>query len=167
MKNINTIRLTLVPLTLDQLNAWLEDGSAIDRELVCHYRGEKLQNDFEKNVRSQCEAISKDAANWLWHTLWLVLRNEDRLVIGTFNFNGAPDDEGCVGICYNLAPEFRHCGYMTETVRAMCRWARLQPGICQISARTDPDNIPSQKVLYQCGFIEQERNNTSLWTLSP
>ena len=164
MKSINTVRLTLVPLSLEQLNTWLNDVQALEHELVCHYRGEKLQNDFESRVRVQLSKVQNDLANWLWNTFWLILRNEDRLVIGSFQFNGAPNDEGLVRIGFELSPEFRHCGYMTEAVRAMCRWAKLQPGIYQICAQTECDNIASQKVLYQCGFIEQERNNISLWT---
>lgn len=37
---------------------------------------------------------------------------------------------------------FEKQGYMTETVRALCAWAKQQPGVRHITAETEPDTAP-------------------------
>jgi len=164
MKSVQTARLTIIPLEASQLKMLADDLGALERALIAHYCGEKRDEAFLKMVARQVEAVANDPANEVWNTLWLIMRNEDRLIVGSFDFKGAPDADGRVEIGYGLAQEFRHCGYMTETVRAMCRWARLRGKIYEILAETECDNLASQKVLYQCGFIEQERGARIKWS---
>lgn len=45
---------------------------------------------------------------------------------------------------------------MTETVRALCAWAKQQPGVWHITAETEPDNRASQRVLQRAGFHPAE-----------
>lgn len=54
---------------------------------------------------------------------------------------------------YGLKEEYRHHGYMTEAVIAITEWALSQDGVKQVEAETDAENIDSQKVLFQSGFV--------------
>jgi len=45
---------------------------------------------------------------------------------------------------------------MTETVRALCAWAKQQPGVRHITAETEPDNRASHRVLQRAGFHPAE-----------
>ncbi len=164
MNHVQTARLTIIPLSAVQLRLFIEDVGALERELIMHYCGEQRDEAFLQMVKQQLESVTKDPANWMWHTLWLIVRNEDRLAVGSFDFKGAPDAEGRVEIGYGLAQAFRHYGYMTETVRAMCRWTRLSGKAYEIVAETDCNNAASQKVLFQCGFIEQARGERVQWS---
>lgn len=47
---IETDRLHLIPLTANQLNMWIEDIPAIERELNCTYRAEKCNIAFHSWV---------------------------------------------------------------------------------------------------------------------
>lgn len=54
---------------------------------------------------------------------------------------------------------------MTETVRALCAWAKQQPGVRQLTAETEPDNRASQRVLQRAGFHPAEADATRWWSL--
>lgn len=45
---------------------------------------------------------------------------------------------------------------MTETVRALCAWAKQQPGVRHITAETEPDNRASQRIQQRAGFHPAE-----------
>ena len=42
---------------------------------------------------------------------------------------------------------------MTEAVKAITEWALSQESVKQVEAETDAENIASQKVLSQSGFV--------------
>lgn len=46
---------------------------------------------------------------------------------------------------------------MTETVRALCAWAKQQPGVWHITAETEPDNRASQRIQQRAGSIPPKR----------
>lgn len=162
MFSVNTTRLTIIPLAAEQLDRFIEDKASFEAEFVSVYRGETLSPEFLTRLRARAAKLHRDPANWRWNTCWLIMRNEDRVVMGSFAFMDEPNDDGEVEIEYGLASEFWHCGYMTETVRAMCRWARHLPGVYSMIAKPAPDNIASKKVLINCGFIEDYNN---FWVL--
>lgn len=53
----------------------------------------------------------------------------------------------------------------TETVKAMCTWAKKQPHVTHIIAETEIDNLPSQRILTRCGFVSTKRDETIWWKL--
>lgn len=54
---------------------------------------------------------------------------------------------------------------MTETVRALCAWAKQQPGVWHITAETEPDNRASQRIQQRAGFHPAEADATRWWSL--
>lgn len=121
---------------------------------------------FLEIVRGQLEAVRRDPGNYPWHSFWLLIRKEDRVVVGSADFKNIPDALGETEIGYGLGPEFEHCGYMTEAVREMCRWALEQPGVCAVIAETERDGFASQRVLERCGFSLDRNGDTLWWKLS-
>jgi len=47
----------------------------------------------------------------------------------------------------------RGCGYATEAVRALVAWALGQDGVARVTARCDPENTASVRVLEKTGFV--------------
>ena len=89
----------------------------------------------------------------IWYAIWnMELKDESGIIVGDFCFKGLSDD-GVIEIGYGLKEEYRHHGYMTEAVKVITEWALSQDGIKQVEAETDAENIASQKVLLQSGFI--------------
>ena len=89
----------------------------------------------------------------IWYAIWTMeLKDESGIIVGDFCFKGLSDD-GVIEIGYGLKEEYRHHGYMTEAVKVITEWALSQDGVKQVEAETDAENIASQKVLLQSGFI--------------
>ncbi len=63
-----------------------------------------------------------------------------------------PPAEGVLHIGYGIAPARRRLGHARAAVRALCNWARDDARVLGISAETNIDNLPSQKVLTANGF---------------
>lgn len=162
---IETGRLELIPLTPMQLRLWAENITGLEKELSAAYMAEPMKDEFLNIVRNQLKIAEKDPDNYLWHSFWLILRKEDRVIVGSADFKGPPDKSGSVEIGYGLGKAFEHQGYMTETVKAMCAWALRQSKVTAVTAETDLDGLASQKILQQCGFKKYEERDTAWWRI--
>ena len=106
-------------------------------------------------VRGALERIvAADAAG---HSLepffaYVIVRRSDGLAVGDAGFHGPPDDAGNVEIGYALVPAARGAGLASEATGLLVDWARGQPGVRTVSARVDPANGPSRRVLVRLGF---------------
>ncbi len=160
---VETKRLTLLPLSARQLKLWLDDTAALERELTCVYQAEPLEGFFREIVRGQVAVVENDPSGFMWHTFWLLLRQSDRVVVGSADFKDAPGAAREVEIGYGLGKAFEHHGFMTEAVEAMCAWALRQENVRHVIAETEPDNLASQRILQRCGFYETSRGETIWW----
>ncbi|ENK0838753.1 GNAT family N-acetyltransferase [Clostridium botulinum] len=157
---IQTERLELIPLTLNQLKLWIEDISQLEKELDCSYKAESMEGFFLEVVKGQYEITQKDPNNYLWHSFFFLVRKDDRVVVGSADFKDIPNENGEVEIGYGLGKEFEHNGYMTEAVKSMCGWALKQNGVTSVIAETDLEGLASQKILKRCGFKKDKEEET-------
>ncbi|GAA0077656.1 GNAT family N-acetyltransferase [Clostridium sp. CTA-5] len=162
---IQTERLEIIPLTLNQLKLWIEDIPALERELDCSYKAEPMEGFFLEIVKNQYEITLKDPNNYLWHSFFFLIRKYDRVVVGSADFKDIPNENGEVEIGYGLGKEFEHNGYMTEAAKAMCNWALKQNGVTNVIAETDLEGLASQKILERCGFENYKQGETLWWRL--
>jgi ribosomal-protein-alanine N-acetyltransferase len=162
---IQTERLELIPLTLNQLKLWIEDIPALEKELECSYKAETMEGFFLEIVKGQYEITRKDPNNYLWHSFFFLIRKEDRIVVGSADFKDIPNENGEVEIGYGLGKEFERNGYMTEAAKAMCDWALKQNGVKNVIAETDLEGLASQKILERCGFKNDKQGETLWWRL--
>ena len=89
----------------------------------------------------------------IWYALWNIeLNDESETVVGNLSFKGLGDD-GVLEIGYGTSDGFEGCGYMTEAVTAVAKWAAAQDGVKLIEAETEDDNAASKRVLQKSGFI--------------
>lgn len=124
-----------------------------------------MEGIFKEIVSSQLLACKKDPAHYMWYTFWFLIRKSDRTVVGSASFKDIPNEKGEVEIGYGLGKAFEHNGYMTEAVKALCRWALGQNGVQHVTAETDPEGSASQNILKTCGFTEYKRDETIWWRL--
>lgn len=160
---LETKRLLLLPLDEVQIKNWTENIPALEQALCCAYDGERMEGVFLQIVRGQIKKMQNDRENWLFHTFWLLLRKEDRTVVGAVDFKAPPDKDGAVEIGYGLNAAYEHNGYMTEAVEAMCGWAFAQPDVRTILAETERENGASQRVLQRCAFRLYREAETLWW----
>ncbi len=160
---IETERLELIPLTPRQLRLWVEDISTLEKEISSVYRSEPMEGFFLEIVRGQINITEADSIHYMWHSFWLIVRKEDRSIIGSADFKDVPDPYGDVEIGYGLGKEFEHNGYMTETVKVMCNWALNQSEVNSVIAETEMAGLASQRILARCGFKKYKETDTFWW----
>ena len=107
-----------------------------------------------------------DKENYVWHTFWLIITKTDRIAVGSADFKDIPDKNGEVEIGYGLGEKHTEKGYMTEAVRAMCKWAFESALVKSIVAETETDNEPSKRLLTRCGFKKYLEGETLWWRLN-
>lgn len=133
---IKTKRMTLQPMTVEQLREKIENTS--DR-------------DMKQAYTEMLEGCENHEADLLWYIPWKMILKENNQWIGDLAFKGAPVD-GVVEIGYGLEPEYEGKGYMTEAVKCMTEWAFSNEGVYFVEAETASDNIASQRLLTKNGF---------------
>lgn len=84
---------------------------------------------------------------WMW----------DGEFCGSIGFRWKPGTEAlpptCLGhIGYSVVPWKRRAGYATTALRLLLPEAKAE-GLRYVEIKTDPDNIPSQRVVLACGGV--------------
>lgn len=162
---LETERLEICALNANQLKLWIEDIAALEKELNCSYKAEPMEGIFLEIVKGQLKITEQDPDNYMWHSFWFLIRKADRTVVGSADFKDIPDANKEVEIGYGLGKDFEHKGYMTETVKAMCKWAMNQKNVSHVIAETNLDGYASGRILKRCGFVETKRDETIWWRL--
>ena len=155
---LTTERLRIVPLTPRQLGLWLHDIPALGKELDCRCTAGSPRGDFRRIVEGQYALAAADPVNHLFHTFWFLILRDGGAVAGSACFKGAADADGRVEIGYGLEKAFEKQGYMTEAVRALCAWAKQQPGVRQLTAETDPDSLAARSAKGRVSSRRSGRN---------
>jgi RimJ/RimL family protein N-acetyltransferase len=83
---------------------------------------------------------------------YVIVRLSDGLAVGDAGFHGPPTEDGEVEIGYALVPAARGTGLAAEATALLVEWARTQPGVRSVTARVEPSNGPSRRLLERLGF---------------
>jgi [ribosomal protein S5]-alanine N-acetyltransferase len=103
---------------------------------------------FEKFADEHAAMVAEQDAGT---AAYYVLVDDDGSVLGRFNLYRFQDGSAEVG--YRIAQHVAGRGVTTETVRELCQLAVTRHGLRTLTAGTSNDNIASQKVLANAGFI--------------
>ena len=93
---------------------------------------------------------------------YMIVRCSDGLAVGDAGFHGPPGAEGEVEVGYALVPRARGMGLASESVALLTEWALAQPGVSAVSARVEPGNAPSVRVLERFGFTADGQSGDHL-----
>lgn len=93
--------------------------------------------------------------------MYVIVRSDDDQAIGGIGWHGPPS-AGSVEIGYDLCESARGNGYATEALRSAARWALDQPGVDVVLARTEEENVASQRVMERAGFVRIETDEDLL-----
>lgn len=150
---INTERLTIKPLTYNQLLKYIENNHSLEAELglseTIRTISPELKYALEQTILLQVADASK---NYLYSTLWTVISKAENKMVGDLCFIGEPNNLGEIEIGYGTYDEFQRKGFMTEAVGGMIEWAKQQPNVKAITASTDKTNVASYTVLEKNNF---------------
>ncbi|GAB2573418.1 GNAT family N-acetyltransferase [Spirosoma areae] len=161
---IETPRLTLIPLTLDQLRLHVADRYRLEETLGLH-KGHREVAELLLSVITHftIPRLQDPANDPLYHTLWMAIDRQKQQFVAEAKFKGEPDETGTIEIGYGTYPALHRQGYMTEMVSGLIHWAGGQPGVERVVADTASENVASQKVLEKNGFQLFDRLENMLW----
>lgn len=89
--------------------------------------------------------------------LYLVILENQKLVIGGAGFVGRPDADGSVEIVVELEPLVRKQGYGTEAIAALVEIARKN-GALRVTSGTSVEDANGQRAMERGGFAEVGRD---------
>jgi ribosomal-protein-alanine N-acetyltransferase len=162
---VETERLRIVPLNARMLRAYIYGNRKLESEL-------NMLRPFRKMkyaVRCRAEylilpRVSKSPGDhYLFHSFWLVIDKNTRLLVAELGFKGIPNKSGEVEIGYGTFFGFRRKGYMTEAVSGMIAWAGSRSDIRCILAEADEKNLASLRVLEKNGFRPIGQKGQMTW----
>ncbi len=163
--SLSTPRLTLIPFSEDLLRLALTDRETLEQRLSARFLPQWHTEPQLRVLNGILQALEADPESRVWR-FYFILHIDDRAVIGDAGFKGPPDHEGSVEIAYGIVPAYRRQGYAFEAVQALVKWAFSRPGVRQITAGCDHDNVGSIRILEKLGMQRVGVSSRSLsWIL--
>lgn len=166
--HIHTERLTLIPLSQEQLYLLMTDLSALELRLDVPLSADIMTEPLYPVIRTKIQKMaSLSVEEYCWITYWLIAIKTPSFGVGLIGYKGIPNLHGEVEIGYGISPNMQGKGYMTEAVNAFSHWAFQADDCLAIRAQTDPHNIASQKVLQKAKFsLTGKKEDLLQWHLS-
>jgi [ribosomal protein S5]-alanine N-acetyltransferase len=169
MIRVKTARLTLLALTPDLLETLVRGWADLEAALGINAAGiwipDELREAMPQSFAICLEQCKTQPDDYLWHTVWPIIHNEENRVIGTIGLGGPPKERRVI-IGYWIDERYRNRGYGTEAVQALAQWAFENPTVSSVTASTPEENLASQRVLQKSGFNRRgEYEGSPLWVL--
>ena len=149
---IETDRLELHHIRGDQLIELLEERSDLLALKGANFTNPlRVLVDFQGPLAWRVPQVKADPACNKWFVRWIVLK-ENREIIGSTSFHGAPDGEGMIEIGLGIESDYQNKGLAKESLLGMWRWAAAFPEVRTLRYTVSPDNAPSIAVINYFGF---------------
>ena len=153
MIRLETPRLTLMALTVQQMR-WQRDSFArLEQALGLAASGQRLEDELRPIVSRAISHIRRRPHHAHWHCQWAAVLKEERRIVGSLAFKGPPNRDDEVEIGYGFDPSYHNRGLATEAVGEMVRWALGEDGVEAVIAETANMNVASMRVLQKVGFV--------------
>lgn len=107
--------------------------------------------DFQGPLAWRVPQVKADPACNKWFVRWIVLK-ENREIIGSTSFHGAPDSDGMIEIGLGIETDYQNQGFAREALLGMWRWAVAFPEVRTLRYTVSPDNQASIAVINYFGF---------------
>ena len=162
---IQTQRLNLIPLTLEQLQLFLTDLEQLEVDLGLPIDRDNTNETVQRAINIKISKMANlKPAQHPWVTYWLIVIVDKSIGAGLAGFKGIPNHNREVEIGYGISPAVRGNGYMTEAVQALIMWA-FEHEHCQTVVALDVlrSNIASQRVLEKVGMTMVQKTDEALF----
>lgn len=166
---IETERLKLIPLSLEQLKCSLEDLAQLGAALNLNFASDLINEPVTNAITMKIEKMAEvDESAHPFFTYWLMAIREQSLGVGFIGYKGSPDENCEIEIGYGISSECRNKGYTTEAAIGLIDWAFQDSAVQTITAiNVLKSNIPSIRILEKLGFeIFDEGPGSQHWRLT-
>ncbi|MBQ8247869.1 MAG: pseudaminic acid synthase [Lachnospiraceae bacterium] len=156
-----------LPLKAEMVENYLELREATDDDCEMVF---EWANDAETRQRS----FHSETIPWDTHKAWFedCLMRKDRELficchqgtpIGQFRIDKLSDRE--VTISYSIANKYRKRGYGVQMIREGEKLLKkIMPQVCIMNAEIKADNLPSEKLLLENGYVKQKADGYVLYS---
>ncbi len=169
MHSVTTKRLSLIALSLEQLESQLIDPQKLEVELG-------LSDNITSNKNSNSELldalpswidrVKKNPNDFEWYTNWMIVDRSEKKAVGGINITRMGENQEQLLIGYHIKQDYRRKGYAIEAVKGICNWAFSDFRIEVILAETERSNLPSEALLSKNGFeFFEEKKGVNIWVL--
>ena len=162
LKNINTDRLILVPVTLE-ITKSLIDGNYDEIEKLGIKTDEKWPTEDTKDILPIINNSLEEYKLPSGFEFWMIVTKDNMKVIGDIGFHGKPNEKGEVQLGYGLVEDERGKGYGFEALKAIMDWLSFQDTVKLVQADCLIDNYPSSRILEKVGMKEVSRDNELIY----
>jgi RimJ/RimL family protein N-acetyltransferase len=137
--------------------AFLEAVLAGDRASAELIAGLTLPSDWpdehdSRFLRLRLDQMRGDPSSQQWLVRAMVLRAQERPMVGHIGFHGSPETVGRAEMGYTVMPNHRRQGYATEAARALMDWAAREHGVQRFFVSIAPNNSSSLAMAAKLGF---------------
>lgn len=153
-------RIRLIPLTLEQLYALKSGRNELDKMMGLTLSDLKLNSDEDMLGELSTGLdnlvipwVKGNPGNYRWFTHWIFVDIATNLNIGGIGLAGLPDENGNAYLGYYIDEKFEGKGYTTEALSMLLAWMFENPELQIVTADTLVDGYGSQKVLQKNGFV--------------
>ena len=152
---VETKRLTLKPLTYEQLIKYIKCDNSLEEELNLNENSRTITPELKEALEQTIlPNVADKTKNYLFFTLWTAISKTDNKMVGDLCIVGEPNADGEIEIGYGTYDAFQGKGFMTEIVSGIIEWTKTQKIVHSIIASTDKTNKASFKVLEKNNFIK-------------
>lgn len=161
---LETERLRIIPLTPVQFSLFLNGINFIEDSFGLAASKEILDKHTQKAMNLQYQLAAEHPDDFLRLTSWQIILKSENRIIGSACFKNLPDADGNVEIGYGIySAPYRNQGYMTEALKALCKWAFTLEGVKAVIAETEKNNVASQSVLMKNGMEVYKKSEEGIW----
>src|SRR4051812_9579612 len=122
MIEINTKRLTIIPLNVEYLKLLINNPRELELKLSLSKSYSDLSSELKKAMEVRRSKALVDELNYIWYTNWIIVSKDTNHNIGGIMLKGLPNKDGEVVIGYYTLTEYQGNGYMTEAVNNLKNW---------------------------------------------
>lgn len=162
INSIETERLIIIPITLEITKELLQGSSKEVDKLGIVMDGEWPTDDTKDILPIILQSLEVNKIPSGFET-WMIVRKDDRRVIGDIGFFGKPNELGEVQIGYGLVKHEQGKGYGSEALKAIVNWVVAQGEVKTILADCLIDNTPSATILKKVGMQEINRDDELIY----
>ncbi|OMC81896.1 N-acetyltransferase [Viridibacillus sp. FSL H7-0596] len=164
MVELNTERLKLIPLNLENLKLLIHNQREVEIKLSLNASDEFLNEELKLALKFRLSKVRENQQDYIWCTNWQIISRDKNCTVGGIMLKGRPNEDGEVIIGYYTLPQYQGKGYMTEAVNNIKSWLLNQPEVKFVIADTDKNNIASHRVLEKSGAeIYKETEYCYFW----
>jgi RimJ/RimL family protein N-acetyltransferase len=156
--SISSERLDLIPMTPAFLRASLSQNiHEAERELQISLP-EEWPNQYSELLSIRLKQLEEEPTLQPWLLGAMKLRGKG-FMVGHIGFHSAPGADylrlfsSGVEFGFSVFPTFRRQGYAREAAVSLMQWARRTHDVTRFVMSIRPDNIPSQGLAEQLGFV--------------